>query len=154
LLLNRRSARNFLLCMGLFLQILGPRSRVTSRGYNVRDGVVPALEHRLGRPQPLAGHHPMVSNNGNCYIAGNTRSFAPDRLRGPRAPLRRARLRGHLAGRATDLPPCVSLVRPSHSLQEGYAAEWRHYSAALRSTRSCGRVPRIALSWVSTRVLR
>jgi putative transposase len=43
-------------------------------GVDVRDLMVAAVEHR--QDQSLAGHHRWLSNNGSCYIAGDTRSFA------------------------------------------------------------------------------
>jgi putative transposase len=47
-------------------------------GENVRDLMVAAVEHRFGRVNRLPVVIEWLSDNGSCYIAGNTRSFARD----------------------------------------------------------------------------
>jgi putative transposase len=48
------------------------------RGEDVRDLTVAAVEHRFGRVNRLPATIEWLSDNGCCYIAGNTRSFACD----------------------------------------------------------------------------
>jgi putative transposase len=43
---------------------------------NVRDLIVAAVEHRFGSINPLPVTIVCLSDNGSCYIAGDTRSFA------------------------------------------------------------------------------
>jgi putative transposase len=45
-------------------------------GDDVRDLMVAAVEHRFGRVNRLPST--IVSDNGSCYVAGDTRSFARD----------------------------------------------------------------------------
>lgn len=45
-------------------------------GEDVRDLMVAALEHRFGRVNRLPTTIEWLSDNGSCYIAGDTRSFA------------------------------------------------------------------------------
>ena len=47
-------------------------------GSDVRDLMVAAVEHRLGMVNRLPVTIEWLSDNGSCYIAGNTRSFARD----------------------------------------------------------------------------
>jgi putative transposase len=42
------------------------------------DLMVSAVEGRFRQGHALAGHHRMAVDNGSCYIAGDTRSFARD----------------------------------------------------------------------------
>ena len=46
------------------------------RGEDVRDLMVAAVEHRFGRVNRLPLTIEWLSDNGSCYIAGDTRSFA------------------------------------------------------------------------------
>ncbi len=46
------------------------------RGEDVRDLMVAAVEHRFGRVNHLPITIEWLSDNGSCYIAGDTRSFA------------------------------------------------------------------------------
>ena len=46
------------------------------RGEDVRDLMVTAVEHRFGRVNHLPLTIEWLSDNGSCYIAGDTRSFA------------------------------------------------------------------------------
>jgi len=48
------------------------------RGENVRDLMVAAVEHRFGRVNRLPVTIEWLSDNGSCYTAGDTRSFARD----------------------------------------------------------------------------
>jgi putative transposase len=48
------------------------------RGGDVRDLMVAAVEHRFGRINRLPLTIEWLSDNGSCYIAGDTRSFARD----------------------------------------------------------------------------
>ena len=48
------------------------------RGEDVRDLMVTAVEHRFGRINRLPVTIEWLSDNGSCYIAGDTRSFARD----------------------------------------------------------------------------
>ena len=48
------------------------------RGEDVRDLMVAAVEHRFGRVNRLPITIEWLSDNGSCYIAGDTRSFARD----------------------------------------------------------------------------
>ena len=48
------------------------------RGEDVRDLMVAAVEHRFGRVNHLPLTIEWLSDNGSCYIAGDTRSFARD----------------------------------------------------------------------------
>ena len=48
------------------------------RGEDVRDLMVAAVEHRFGRINRLPVTIEWLSDNGSCYIAGDTRSFARD----------------------------------------------------------------------------
>jgi putative transposase len=45
---------------------------------DVRDLMVAAVEHRFGRVNRLPATIEWLTDNGSCYIAGNTRSFARD----------------------------------------------------------------------------
>jgi putative transposase len=47
-------------------------------GDDVRDLMVAAVEHRFGRVNRLPVTIEWLSDNGSCYIAGDTRSFARD----------------------------------------------------------------------------
>jgi putative transposase len=47
-------------------------------GGDVRDLMVAALEHRFGRVDCLPVTIEWLSDNGSCYVAGDTRSFARD----------------------------------------------------------------------------
>ena len=47
-------------------------------GNDVRDLMVAAVEHRFGRVNRLPVTIEWLSDNGSCYIAGDTRSFARD----------------------------------------------------------------------------
>jgi putative transposase len=46
------------------------------RGEDVRDLMVAAVEHRFGRVNRLPVTIEWLSDNGSCYVAGDTRSFA------------------------------------------------------------------------------
>ena len=46
------------------------------RGEDVRDLMVAAIEHRFGRVNRLPVTIEWLTDNGSCYIAGDTRSFA------------------------------------------------------------------------------
>ena len=48
------------------------------RGEDVRDLMVAAVEHRFGRVNRLPLTIEWLSDNGSCYVAGDTRSFARD----------------------------------------------------------------------------
>ena len=48
------------------------------RGEDVRDLMVAAVEYRFGRINRLPLTIEWLSDNGSCYIAGDTRSFARD----------------------------------------------------------------------------
>jgi putative transposase len=48
------------------------------RGEDVRDLMVAAVEHRFGRVNRLPVTIEWLSDNGSCYVAGDTRSFARD----------------------------------------------------------------------------
>ena len=48
------------------------------RGEDVRDLMVAAVEHRFGRVDRLPLTIEWLSDNGTCYVAGDTRSFARD----------------------------------------------------------------------------
>ena len=48
------------------------------RGEDVRDLMVAAVEHRFGRVDRLPLTIEWLSDNGSCYVAGDTRSFARD----------------------------------------------------------------------------
>ncbi len=48
------------------------------RGEDVRDLMVAAVEHRFGRINRLPVTIEWLTDNGSCYIAGDTRSFARD----------------------------------------------------------------------------
>ena len=48
------------------------------RGEDVRDLMVAAVEHRFGRVSRLPLTIEWLSDNGSCYVAGDTRSFARD----------------------------------------------------------------------------
>ena len=48
------------------------------RGEDVRDLMVTAVEYRFGRISRLPVTIEWLSDNGSCYIAGDTRSFARD----------------------------------------------------------------------------
>ena len=58
------------------LSFLAPTSGI--RGEDVRDLMVAAVEHRFGRVNRLPITIEWLSDNGSCYIAGDTRSFARD----------------------------------------------------------------------------
>jgi putative transposase len=47
-------------------------------GEDVRDLMVAAVEHRFGRVNRLPVTIEWLSDNGSCYVAGETRSFARD----------------------------------------------------------------------------
>lgn len=47
-------------------------------GEDARDLMVAAVEHRFGRVNRLPVTIEWLSDNGSCYIAGDTRSFAHD----------------------------------------------------------------------------
>jgi putative transposase len=47
-------------------------------GGDVRDLMVAAVEHRFGRVNRVPVAVEWLSDNGSCYIAGDTRSFARD----------------------------------------------------------------------------
>jgi transposase InsO family protein len=47
-------------------------------GDDVRDLMVTAVEHRFGRVNRLPATIEWLSDNGSCYIAGDTRRFARD----------------------------------------------------------------------------
>ena len=47
-------------------------------GSDVRDLMVAAVEHRFGRINRLPVTIEWLSDNGSCYVAGDTRSFARD----------------------------------------------------------------------------
>ena len=47
-------------------------------GGDVRDLMVTAVEHRFGRVNGLPVTIEWLSDNGSCYVAGDTRSFARD----------------------------------------------------------------------------
>jgi putative transposase len=47
-------------------------------GDDVRDLMVAAVEHRFGRVNRLPVTIEWLSDNGSCYTAGDTRSFARD----------------------------------------------------------------------------
>jgi hypothetical protein len=47
-------------------------------GDDVRDLMVAAVEHRFGRVNRLPATIEWLSDNGSCYIAGDTRRFARD----------------------------------------------------------------------------
>ena len=47
-------------------------------GEDVRELMAAAVEHRFGRVNRLPVTIEWLSDNGRCYIAGDTRSFARD----------------------------------------------------------------------------
>jgi putative transposase len=47
-------------------------------GKDVRDLMVAAVEYRFGQVNRLAVTIEWLSDNGSCYVAGDTRSFARD----------------------------------------------------------------------------
>ena len=58
------------------MSFLATTSRI--RGEDVRDLMLAAVGHRFGRVDRLPVTIEWLSDNGSCYTAGNTRSFARD----------------------------------------------------------------------------
>jgi putative transposase len=46
------------------------------KGEDIRDLMVTAVEHRFGRVNHLPGTIEWLTDNGSCYLAGDTRRFA------------------------------------------------------------------------------
>ena len=115
-------------------------------GDDVRDLMVAAVEHRFGRVNRLPVTIEWLSDNGSCYIAGDTRSFARDIGLEPRTtPIESPQSNGMAEAfvrtikrdyvRVSPRPNAVSVMRQLPSWIDHYNEVHPHKALGYRSPR-------------------
>jgi putative transposase len=101
------------------------------RGEDVRDLMVAAVEHRFGRVNRLPVTIEWLSDNGSCYVAGDTRSFARDVGFEPRTPIESPQSNGMAEAFVRTIKPDYVRVSPcpdAHTVMHQLSSWIAHYN--------------------------